>query len=93
MSWKEIPVYRIKNAKTSLHKGDQIWYSKNDFGFYIKKFTVQVSMEKNPTVPFGCRRNQTLIGIWDPQKFGASTDINVLIPKNKIVKVRREVKK
>lgn len=85
--WKNIP-------KTKMRKGDQVWYTSNDFGFYVKMYTVDISMRRNDAVPFGCKKGQKLVGLWNPTRwFGDSNDANVLIPKSKIKRVRRSYKR
>jgi len=84
--WKDIP-------KNKMRKGDQVWYTDNDFGFYVRKHKANISMKRNSAVPFGCRKNQMLIGIWDPHRgFGNTNSASVLIPKSKIKRVRRHYK-
>ena len=84
--WKDIP-------RNKMRKGDQVWYTDSDFGFYVKMYTANISMKRNSAVPFGCRKNQKLVGIWNPHRgFGNTDDATVLIPKSKIKRVRRSYK-
>ena len=84
--WKDI-------QKNKMRKGDQIWYTNNDFGFYVKMYTAQINMKKNSAVPFGCRKKQKLVGIWDPHTgYGNTSDATVMIPKNRIKRIRRSYK-
>jgi len=89
--WKEV------SKTATLGKGDQVIYAKSDFGYYVKMQKVHISIskkEKTSVAPFGARRNQVMVGLWNPNTLasGGPNEANVYIPKNKILRVRKEIK-
>jgi len=89
--WKEA------SKTATLEKGDQVFYRKNAFGFYVKMQKVHINIskkEKTSVAPFGARRNQVMVGLWNPYTLasGGPNEANVYIPKNKILRVRKEIK-
>ena len=91
-NWKEMG----KTARLS--KGDQVFYGTQHFGFYVKMQKIHITIPKGQgrgVAPYGCRKGQILVGLWNPNigwGLGNSNEANVYIPKNKIKRIRREVK-
>jgi len=89
--WKEL------SKTATLRKGYQVFYGK-EFGFYIKMQKMHISLPKEQgkgVVPYGCKKGQVMVGLWNPNigwGLGNSNTANVYIPKNKIKRIRKEIK-
>lgn len=87
--------WKTLSKKTKLKKGDQIWYGKYRFGFFVKMQKAHISIPKGKSswvAPFGILKKRTYVGIWDPHAgFGSTTKISTLIPKSKITKIKRVI--
>ncbi len=79
---------------TKLKKGDILWYkvgNGKEFGYYVKTSEVHATFGKGPRTPFGSKKGQIMIWIWNPDKsMGPSPDYeNVVLPRDKIIKISR----
>lgn len=88
--------WKTLSKKAAMKKGDQIWYGKDKFGFYVKMQKAHISIPKGKShwvAPFGILKNRTYVGIWDPHAgFGSDKSLSTFIPKSKITKIRRVIK-
>lgn len=75
--------------KTQAKKGDRVYY-KDEFGYYIAKKKVHATFDKTTTTPFGSRKGQKMVWIWNPNRHGGgSNDANVFVPISKVKNVKR----